>query len=193
MLVILGESGSGKTTLIKALTEEGSKFKRIVTYTTRPPRYGETDGIDYHFVEEGQFHRLDKIGFFAERMNYRGWFYGISKEDCMEDSAAAVLTPHGLRTMKKLGIPTTSIYLNVDRRTRLINMLKRGDDIEEAYRRNLTDVGEFDGVSDEVDFVINNPCFMLTPENVLGIAKEILFPKKKTLDGQTCLFEGEKT
>ena len=76
--------------------------------------------------------------------------------------------------MKKLGIPTTSIYLNVDRKTRLMKMLERGDDIEEAYRRNLTDVGEFDGVSDEVDCVIRNHDFILSPEDVLDIAKEIL-------------------
>ena len=191
MLVILGESGSGKTTLIKALTENGSKYKRVITYTTRPPRDGEIDGIDYHFIAEPQFHKLDEKGFFAESMNYREWFYGISKEDCLEDHAAAVLTPHGLRTMKNLGIPTVSIYLNVDRKTRLIKMLERGDSIEEAYRRNLTDVGEFDGISDEVDFVIYNPCFILSPDNVLDITKKILNPKK-TLDGQTCLFDGDE-
>ena len=190
MLVILGESGSGKTTLIKGLAGSKSKYKRIVTYTTRPPRTGERDGVDYHFISEQDYHYLDKHDFFAESMNYRGWFYGIAKEDCMEENSAAVLTPHGLRIMKKLGIPTISIYLDVDRRTRMIKMLERGDEIEEAYRRNLTDVGEFDGVSDEVDFVIQNKEFQHNAEEVIEIAKNFLYPpSKKVLDGQTSLFD----
>lgn len=190
MLVILGESGSGKTTLIKGLTGKGSKYKRIITYTTRPERVNEVDGVDYHFISEPQFHRLDEIGFFAESMNYRGWFYGIAKEDCLEDYAAAVLTPHGLRTMRKLNIPTTSIYLNVDRRTRLINMLERGDEIEEAYRRNLTDVGEFDGVEDEVDLTINNKGFCYSPDEVIEIAENYLNPPDRSvLPGQTSIFD----
>lgn len=190
MLVILGESGSGKTTLIKGLTGEDSKYKRIVTYTTRPERDGEVNHIDYNFISEQDFHYLDKHNFFAESMNYRGWFYGIAKKDCLEENAAAVLTPHGLRTMKKLGISATSIYLDVDRRTRLINMLKRGDDIEEAYRRNLTDVGEFDCVSDEVDFTINNCEFKYTPDEILKIANAFLNPPDSTvLPGQHSLFD----
>lgn len=191
MLVILGESGSGKTTLIKGLTGSESKYRRIVTYTTRPPRTGERDGTDYHFITEQDYHYLDKHDFFAESMNYRGWFYGIAKEDCMEENSAAVLTPHGLRIMKKLGIPVVSIYLDVDRRTRMIKMLERGDEIEEAYRRNLTDVGEFDGVQDEVDFVIQNRGFQHNAEEVIEIAKSFLYPpSKKVLDGQTSLFDG---
>lgn len=191
MLVILGESGSGKSTLLKGLTGDGSKYKRVVTYTTRPKRCGEVDYVDYNFISETQFYRMEDSGLFAESMTYRGWHYGIAKKDCVDDNAAAVLTPHGLRIMKQLGVPTTSIYLQVDRRTRLIKMLERGDDIEEAYRRNLTDVGEFDGVSDEVDFILNNEGFNLEAEEVIDLAKKFLTPPgKKTLDGQIGLFDG---
>lgn len=194
MLVILGESGSGKTTLIKGLTEPGSRFRRVITYTTRPMRKGEVNNVDYHFIDEAQFHQLDKKGYFAESMNYRGWCYGITKSDCLEDNVVAVLTPHGLRTVKNLGIQTTSIYLDVDRRSRLIKMLERGDDIEEAYRRNLTDVGEFDGVSDEVDIIINNDGFKCTADEVLDTVKRLLNPHNdKALPGQTSLFSEADT
>ena len=49
-----------------------------------------------------------------------------------------------------------SFYINVPRRDRLIKLLQRGDSIEEAYRRSLSDVGQFDGIEDEVDFVVDN-------------------------------------
>lgn len=188
MLVILGESGSGKTTLAKGLTGDGSRFKRIVTYTTRPMRDGEVDHVDYHFIDEDTFHKLENKGFFVESMNYRGWYYGIAKKDCLEENAVAILTPHGLRTMRKLGIPTISVYLKVNRPARLIKMLERGDDPEEAYRRNLTDVGEFDGVQDEVDFVLDNGSFDCSPEEVLSTALRLITPASKVMPGQIDIF-----
>ena len=58
--------------------------------------------------------------------------------------------------------------MNVSRRERLIRILKRGDDIEESYRRNLSDVGMFDGIEKEVDYTIN-----VESKNVQEIAKQI--------------------
>lgn len=87
---------------------------------------------------------------------YNDWNYGVAKEDCTDDKVA-VLTPHGLRQVSKINdINVTSFYINVPRRDRLIKILQRGDNIEEAYRRSLSDVGQFDGIIDEVDYVINN-------------------------------------
>ena len=48
----------------------------------------------------------------------------------------------------------------------MINILKRGDDIDEAYRRNLSDVGQFDGFADEADYVIENNNYMKTTEEI---------------------------
>ena len=80
----------------------------------------------------------------------------MAKKDCTDDKVA-VLTPHGLRQVSKIkDINVISFYINVSRRNRLIKILQRGDDIEESYRRNLSDVGMFDGICDEVDYVINN-------------------------------------
>ncbi len=58
--------------------------------------------------------------------------------------------------------------MNVSRRERLIRILKRGDDIEESYRRNLSDVGMFDGIEKEIDYTIN-----VESKNVQEIAKQI--------------------
>lgn len=55
--------------------------------------------------------------------------------------------------------------------TRLIKILERGDDIEEAYRRNLSDVGQFDGIKDEVDYVISNKGYSWSPLNMAHIIK----------------------
>ena len=157
LVVISGPSGVGKGTVRKALfNRTGHNLDYSVSMTTRKPREGEVDGVDYNFIDKSQFRRLKIQNFFAETATYNEWYYGTAKKDCTNDKVA-VLTPHGLRQLKKIdGIEITSFYINVPRRDRLIKILQRGDNIEEAYRRSLSDVGMFDGIKDEVDFVIDN-------------------------------------
>ena len=155
MIVLVGESASGKSSIERHLVDYYG-FNKVVSYTTRNPRQGEVNGVDYHFIDTKKFFELSEQGFFAEKASYNGWNYGTAKEDCTDDKVA-VLTPHGLRQVTKLdGINVTSFYINVPRRDRLIKILQRGDNIEEAYRRSLSDVGQFDGISDEVNYVIDN-------------------------------------
>ena len=170
MIVLIGESASGKSSIEKNLVEHYG-YNKIVSYTTRQPRQGEVDGIDYHFIDEDQFNELKDRGFFAETAQYNSWNYGTAKEDCTNDKVA-VLTPHGLRQISKLpDIDIISFYINVPRRDRLIKILQRGDNIEEAYRRSLSDVGMFDGISDEVDFVIDNAGYK---KSIEAMTKEVL-------------------
>jgi guanylate kinase len=155
MIVLVGESASGKSSIERYLADNYG-YSKVVSYTTRQPRPNEVDGVDYHFVSVDEFLKLKEQGFFAETATYNMWHYGTAKEDCTDDKIA-VLTPHGLRQISKVnGINVLSFYIDVPRRDRLIKILQRGDDIEEAYRRSLSDVGQFDGIEDEVDYVIYN-------------------------------------
>lgn len=165
MIVLVGESGSGKSTIEKELQSKYG-YKKIVSYTTRQPRIGEKDGVDYHFVTPDEFEEMVEIGYMAEHATYNGWQYGIAKQDCT-DEKVAVLTPHGLRCLKKIpSLNIFSIYINVPRRDRLIKVLQRGDNIEETIRRNLSDVGMFDGIEDEVDKVIENNNYEKTAKDI---------------------------
>lgn len=175
MLVIVGESASGKSALQKMLVASDPKYKKVVTYTTRPKRKNEKDGVDYHFVTVDKFKKLIDKDFFIESAKYSDWLYGTAKKDCIGDeNNVAVLTPAGLRALKRAGVDVTSVYLYVDRRSRLINILNRGDNIDEAYRRNLSDVGQFDGIADEVDYVIDNTSFHMNQKQVLKCLNAVL-------------------
>ena len=175
MIVIVGASASGKTGLAKDFVKQNPKYKRIVTYTTRPKRNGEIDGVDYHFITQQKFEELANAGFFAEYNVYREWYYGTALEDCTDDIySVAVLTPAGLRNIIKRKIKVLSVYLYVDRVHRLYNSLLRGDNVDEAYRRNLSDVGQFDGVEDEVMAVIDNAELKLNKEDVLAVMNAIV-------------------
>jgi len=66
LLVLAGPAGSGKTTLCNRMVEEIPGFARVITATTRPPRPGETDGVDYHFLSTEQFEAKVAAGEFLE-------------------------------------------------------------------------------------------------------------------------------
>lgn len=175
-VVLIGASASGKSTLQTMLINREPCFKKIVTYTTRPPRDGEVNGVDYHYVSVEKFAELVDSGFFAEHNSYRGWMYGTPKCDLQKDyeNHVIVLTPAGYREFKKNNIEALSVYIDVDRRSRLISNLKRGDDIEEAYRRSLSDVGQYDGVKNEVDYVIDNSQYKHNEEEMLQLLLDII-------------------
>lgn len=174
MLIITGESACGKSTVEKKLSQFFG-FNKLVSYTTRQIRENEVDGVDYHFITVEKFEKLKDEGFFAEYATYNGWNYGTAKADCTDDKVL-VATPHGLRQLKNnKDLNIVSFYINVPRRDRLIKILQRGDSIEESYRRNLSDVGMFDGIADEVDFVIHNDEYQTTSYDLANEIKEKYF------------------
>lgn len=175
-VVLIGASASGKSTLQKMLIEKEPCFKKVVTYTTRPPRDGEVDSVDYHYITTAEFGKLVNEGFFAEHNSYREWLYGTPKHELMNDNEnhVIVLTPAGYRELKKNNIASLSVLIDVDRRSRLIKNLERGDNIEEAYRRSLSDVGQFDGVSNEVDYIIDNSQYRYSEKEMLNILLDII-------------------
>ena len=79
-LVICAPSGTGKTTLIKRLVAEFPRFAFSVSCTTREPRPGEVQGVDYDFVSRDEFRQRRNAGYFAEWAEVYGNFYGTPLE-----------------------------------------------------------------------------------------------------------------
>lgn len=155
MIILVGASCSGKSTIERKLTERG--LKRIISYTSRSIRKNEINHIDYHFITTEEFEKKLSEGFFCEHSNYNGWNYGIAIEDCHNDSCAIVETS-GMRQLKSnKNLNIKSFCIEADERTRVIRMMKRGDNIMESFRRIICDQGMFSGIEYEVDYVIPNP------------------------------------
>ena len=76
--VVAAPSGTGKTTVCKALVASDPGLRFSVSHTTRPPREGERDGVDYHFVPRERFEALVREGAFLEYAEYAGNLYGTS-------------------------------------------------------------------------------------------------------------------
>ena len=153
MFVLIGESGCGKSTIEKKLLEKG--FSESISITTRNPRNGEVNGTDYHFVTKEKFEVIRENNELAEWAEYNGNYYGTKKEDCKEDTIC-VIELKGLKQLKRKDLDITSIYLKTTEEKRRENMIRRGDSEEEAKKRVEKDRKAFEGVEDEVDFVIKN-------------------------------------
>ena len=106
IIVLTGPSGCGKTTLLNAVLEKRNDFKYNITYTTRKPRPGETDGISYMFISEEEFKEKQKNNDFIEGDFHYGTYYGTSKsllESLLEKkNVIANLNITGAMTFKKL-------------------------------------------------------------------------------------------
>jgi len=76
--VITAPSGTGKTTVCRGLVARDPGLVLSVSHTTRVPRPGERDGVDYHFVDESEFQRLVADGAFLEHARYSAHCYGTS-------------------------------------------------------------------------------------------------------------------
>jgi guanylate kinase len=77
--VVAAPSGGGKTSLVAALLKRDQHIGLSVSYTTRPPRPGEVDGVHYHFVDIDRFEELRRQEAFLESASVYGHFYGTSR------------------------------------------------------------------------------------------------------------------
>ena len=176
VIVLIGESANGKSTTEKVLNAK-YHYNRTISYTTREPRMGEKDGVDYHFVTKDDFIEKMNENFFAEVGVYKGDYYG-STIDEYKDNTVCVLTPHGMRQIKKSlrdKFDVVTFYLKVDGRDRIIKALQRGDEINEVFRRYQSDVGMFDGVVDEVDYIIENSGYISDAEEIADYIVDIIY------------------
>lgn len=79
LFIVCAPSGAGKTSLVNALLEREPDVELSVSYTTRAPRNGETDGVDYHFVTRERFVEMAGRGEFLESAEVHGNLYGTSQ------------------------------------------------------------------------------------------------------------------
>jgi guanylate kinase len=142
VFVITGPSGVGKGTLIRGLMERLPELELSVSATTRKPRPGEQDGIDYHFLEPEEFERRVRQGDFVEHADYAGRRYGTLRSELDRRLAEGVpvvleIEVQGARQVREAMPEAVQVFIAPPSlealRTRLVG---RGtDDSEEVARR----------------------------------------------------------
>lgn len=155
-ILILGKAGSGKDSIANYIVENFGYEKVIIT-VTRPKRENEVNGKDYYFVGEDEFEQLKKDSQFALTATFRGWNYGILKSETKKDkNLIFVLSPTWFFKIDSILDEYTSFYLDCDDGERMIRQFKRAKDIDEISRRNKTDMKDFIGIPENVDFIVSS-------------------------------------
>ena len=184
IIVLAGKSASGKNFVAKKLEEHG--YETIVTYTTRPKRKGEKQDITYHFISDEEFKQKIDEGFFAEWKSYitnEGvWYYGTALEDCINatDNDVIILTPDGVRDLKKNGVNAIAIYLYSNLNTIKHRLEFRGDDLNEVERRISSDIKDFKDAEMLADRIVYNNL----NDNIDNVVENVLYWYEKILRGR---------
>ena len=90
LIVLSGPSGVGKSTVISELLSERQDIYFSVSFTTRQPRVGEADGVNYNFVDRAEFERMIAAGELLEHAEYVGNYYGTSLKVIQEKLDAGI-------------------------------------------------------------------------------------------------------
>ena len=162
LFIVSAPSGAGKTTLVERLVEQTPHLTMSRSYTSRTPREGETDGVDYNFVTRGTFEEMAAAGQFLEWADVFGNLYGTGVADTERLLAAGrdvvlVIDVQGARTVRARGVETTAIFVMPPSFDILEERLRgRSKDTEAAIQHRLQVARDEVASYAEYDYVVFN-------------------------------------
>ena len=162
IIALCGKAGSGKDTVLKSVLSADPSLHEIISYTTRPKRENEIDGVNYHFVTKEQIEQKILNNEMLEVAVFNDWIYGTAY-DCLDKDRIniGVFNLDGIDFLKlSPHIDTVICYITCDDKIRLYRQLDREEhpDVHEIIRRFTTDEKDFEFIYDEfnVDLTIAN-------------------------------------
>lgn len=162
LFVVSAPSGTGKNTLLERALERRPGLEQCITATTRAPRPGEVDGIDYYFMSEEEFLARRGRGEFVEWARVHGRLYGVLRQELCKRLANGgkcllQVDIQGRRNLEKQGIEFVSVFVappsfeELERRLR-----QRGSDSDEQVRLRLETAHTEMNSASEYDYVVVN-------------------------------------
>jgi guanylate kinase len=171
LFVITGPSGVGKGTLIRGLLEQMPELELSVSATTRRPRPGEREGVDYHFLSSAEFERLVAAGEFLEHATYSGNRYGTLRSEVERRLAQGrpvvlEIEVQGARQVREAMPEAVSVFIAPPSREALrARLIGRGTDPpEQVDARMRTAEGELQAQSEFPHIVVNDRLEQATEE-----------------------------
>lgn len=175
LYIVSAPSGAGKTTICNRVMAATPHLRQSISFTTRPRREGEQDGIDYHFVDQPAFDRMVEEGAFLEWATVHGNCYGTAQttvEEALAEGNDILLDidVQGAAQLQAKGLDAVFIFILPPSMTELENRLvgRNTDSPEVVARRIDNAVGEITR-SKEFDYVVVNDVLDQAVETVLAI------------------------
>jgi guanylate kinase len=192
LFVLAAPSGGGKTSLVAALLEREPGIRLSVSYTTRAPRPGETDGVHYHFIDEARFLDLKAKGEFLEHAYVHGNWYATSAtwlaaEVARGHDVLLEIDWQGAKQVRRLIPEAVHIFILPPTLALLRERLeKRGQDSPEVIKRRLEAAQEEMRHCGEFDYVIMNQDFARAVDDLSAIvrAARLTAPRQMTRHAQ---------
>ena len=162
LFIVSAASGTGKTTLVERLVHAVPNLKMSRSYTSRPARDGEQDGVDYNFISRDRFERMVQEGEFLEWADVFGNYYGTSSSDtdaclAMGEDVVLVIDVQGARQVRTRGIETVGIFVLPPSADILERRLRgRSKDADDAIERRLQVARDEVAAFSEYDFIVVN-------------------------------------
>lgn len=151
IIALFGESASGKDTIQKYIIKHMVNTQSIISYTTRPKREYEKDGIDYHFIDDNQFKDNISQKKMLEYTKFRKWYYGTGIDSLSPTKInIGVFNIDGLNILlKDKRLRVAPIYIYAPDKIRLKRSLNRekNPDCAEICRRFLADKKDFEKIN----------------------------------------------
>jgi len=188
LFIISAPSGAGKTSLVKALLASNSRIVVSISYTTRPMRPGEKNGVDYHFVDHHAFKELIKAGDFLEYARVFDHYYGTSRSRVMEQLSKGLdvileIDWQGAQQVRRAMAQNVSIFILPPSRAVLEQRLRsRKQDSNEVIERRLCDAVTEISHYDEFDYIVVNDDFDVALAELEAIIKSPHKGKKSLSD-----------
>jgi guanylate kinase len=177
LFVVVAPSGAGKTTLVGALLKKEPNIRLSISYTTRPPRQGEADGREYHFVAREKFEQMIAAGDFLEYANVYGNYYGTSKrwiENELNGDHDVLLEIdfQGARQLRSLFPHMVGMFILPPSLTELRKRLEsRGKDSPEAIARRMASAREEISHVLEFEYIIVNESFETALADLIAVVR----------------------
>ena len=162
LFIVSAPSGTGKTTLVERLVPDVPGLRLSRSYTSRPPRVGETDGVDYNFILRPEFEAMAAAGGFLEWVDNFGNLYGTGALETRRALASGedlvlVIDVQGARKVRATGFEHVGIFVLPPSFEGLESRLRsRSKDSETAIRRRLEVAQQEVAAVHEYDYVVIN-------------------------------------
>ncbi len=177
IFLIAAPSGAGKSSLVKELLMRDARLHLSISHTTRPPRPGEQDGREYHFVSREQFNAMRDAGEFLESAEVYGNGYGTSahwirSQLAQGNDVLLEIDWQGAQQVRKLFPACIDIFIlppslgSLEQR-----LIGRGTDTKEVISRRLASAHEDLSHAGEFEYVIINDQFSDAVDDLAAVVR----------------------